>query len=163
VSLWATLMAVAAHVAASGEPPSVVALVPVVAAGAGLAWWAAARRIGFGTALALLAAPQAAVHALSGYVHGHAVLPSGGMLLAHLVGLVLVAVGIATAERLWWAWSQRVAFVLSLVCVPQRLVTARPVSRSSAPVPSPLLHHVLVRRGPPRSWFVAVPVARARG
>ena len=43
VSLWATLMAVGAHVAGSGEAPPVVALVPVVLAGGALAWWAAAR------------------------------------------------------------------------------------------------------------------------
>lgn len=163
VSVWATLMAVAAHVAGSGEPPSLVALVPVVAAGTALAWWAASRRIAFGSALLLLAVPQLAVHALSGYVHGHQVLPSEpGMLLAHAVGVVLVAAGLFTADRLWTAWWRQVGFVLRLVerraaptpsLAPVGAVAPRLVSR--------LLDHVVVRRGPPRSWVVIAPVAGA--
>jgi hypothetical protein len=163
VSVWATLMAVAAHVAGSGEPPSLVALVPVVAAGTALAWWAASRRIAFGSALLLLAVPQLAVHALSGYVHGHQVLPSEpGMLLAHAVGVVLVAAGLSTADRLWTAWWRQVGFVLRLVerraaptpsLAPVGAVAPRLVSR--------LLDHVVVRRGPPRSWVVIAPVAGA--
>ena len=164
VSLWATLMAVAAHVAGSGEPPPAVAVVPVVVAGGALAWWASARRIGFVTALGLLAAPQVAVHLLAGYVHGHQVVPGPSMAVAHVLGLVLVAAGIAVAERLWWAWWQRVSFVLRLgharavpARVPLPCLTTGPVSRVR------LLEHVVVRRGPPASWVVIAPVARPCG
>lgn len=161
VSAWATLMAVAAHVVGSGEPPSLVALVPVVAAGTALAWWAASRRIAFGPALLLLAAPQLAVHALSGYVHGHEVLPSGpGMLLAHAAGVVLVAAGLSTADRLWTAWWRQVGFTLRLI--ESRTVPAPSLHHLGAVAPrlvSRLLDHVVVRRGPPRSWVVIAPVA----
>jgi len=156
-------MAVAAHVAGSGEAPSVVALVPVVAAGAALAWWAAARRIGFAGALVLLALPQLGVHALSGYVHGHQVLPStSAMLAAHVTGLVVVAAGIAAAERLWWAWWARVSFVLRPVFVSRRPVAAPVPPRAAGPALQPdLLDHVLVRRGPPFSRVDLAPVAGA--
>lgn len=164
VSLWATLMAVGAHVAGSGEIPALVAVVPVTVAGGALAWWAAGHRIGFGTAIALLAVPQLAIHLLSGYVHGHQIVPSPAMATAHVVGLVLVGAGIAVAERLWWAWWRQVSFVLGIV-----RHAARPVA---VPVPGPatepvfgttVLEHVVVRRGPPRSWVVTAPVARLCG
>ncbi|MTB86909.1 hypothetical protein H9L21_08930 [Aeromicrobium senzhongii] len=161
VSLWATLMAVAAHVAGSGEAPSVVALLPVVAAGAGLAWWAAGRRIGFTGALVLLALPQLGVHVVSGYVHGHAIVPSTpAMLAAHAAGLVVVAAGIAVAERLWWSWWARVSFVLRPVHRSRRPVAAPVPPRAAGPVRHvDLLDHVLVRRGPPFSRVDLAPVA----
>ncbi|MCL3837344.1 hypothetical protein [Aeromicrobium duanguangcaii] len=163
VSLWATLMAVAAHVMGSGEAPSVVALVPVVAAGSALAWWAAARRIGFGWALVLLALPQLGVHLVSGYVHGHQVVPATpAMLAAHLAGLVVVAVGIDAAERLWWSWWARVSFVLRPVRLSRRPVSAPVPRRGAEPVlRTDLLDHALVRRGPPFSRVDLAPVAGA--
>ncbi|GAA2075417.1 hypothetical protein IDH50_11815 [Aeromicrobium tamlense] len=164
VSLWSTLIAVGAHVSGSGQPPPAVVLVPVVAAGAALAWWAAARRIGFAVALGLLAVPQVVVHVLTGYVHGHDVVPGVGMLVAHVLGLGVVAAGIALAERLWWSWWRHVTFVLRLV----RPVTAPvPVAlalRGAEPLhPSALLEHIVVRRGPPFSRVVTAPVARICG
>lgn len=164
VSLWATLMAVGAHLAASSQAPPAVVLVPVVAVGAALAWWAAGRRIGFAAALGLLAAPQVGVHVLTGYVHGHELIPSSGMLLAHVVALSVVAAGVALAERLWWAWWQRVAFVLRLdrpasLPVPLPLAPAETQPR----LPASLLEHVVVRRGPPFSRVVTAPVTRACG
>lgn len=166
VSVLATLMALVAHVAGAGEPPPAVSVVPVVMAGGALAWSAAARRIGLATALALLAAPQLGVHLLAAYVHGHAPMPSSArMLLAHAVGVAVVGAAIATADRLWWASWQRVAAVMRLAhpdaLPPSGAAPARRrVLRGLEPE---LLAHVLVRRGPPFSRFVVVPVARARG
>ncbi|MFO6453249.1 MULTISPECIES: hypothetical protein [unclassified Aeromicrobium] len=164
VSLWATLMAVGAHVAGSGQPPPAVVLVPVVAGGTALAWWAAARRIGFAAAVGLLATPQIVVHVLTGYVHGHELVPGWGMLLAHAAALVLVAAGVALAERLWWAWWRRVTFVLSLIRPSSAPVSVAIARRGTDPrLPSGLLEHVVVRRGPPFSRVVIVPVARVCG
>lgn len=164
VSLWATLMAVGAHVAGSGEAPALVAVVPVAVTGGALAWWAAGQRIGFGTAMALLAAPQLAIHLLSGYAHGHQVMPSPAMATAHVAGLVLVAAGIAVAERLWWAWWRQVSFVLGLVRHAARPVAVPVPGRATEPVfGTAVLKHVVVRRGPPRSRVVIAPVARLCG
>lgn len=163
VSLWATLLAVVAHVAGSGEAPPLVAVVPVVAASAGLTWLATARRIGFGAALALLAAPQVAIHLLSGYLHGHQVVPSGAMLATHLVGLAVMAIGVAVAEWLWWAWWSRLALVLRRRGWVRPLVRTPLLPRSAAWSGASLLDHIVVRRGPPFSRIVAVPVSRIRG
>lgn len=165
VSLWATLLALGAHVAGSGEAPPLVALVPVVLGSTALTWLATVRRIGFGSALLLLAVPQVGVHALSAYVHGHSVLPSSvEMVAAHVVGLAVMAGGIALAERLWWAWWRRVAVVLRPRVLPVPVVRApRPAPRVELSLAHLLLHHVVVRRGPPFSRVVDVPVTRACG
>lgn len=163
VSLWATLLAVGAHVAGSGEAPPLVALVPVVLGSSALTWLATASRIGLGTALVLLAVPQVGVHALSAYVHGHSVLPTSvSMIAAHVVGVAVMAVGIALAERLWWAWWRRVGLVLRTRVLPV------PVARAQQPAPRVepllahlLLDHVVVRRGPPFSRLVDTSVTRA--
>lgn len=150
VSLWSCLGAALAHVAGNGEPPPAIALVPVMALGAALAWCTSGRRWGFAAVFGLLALPQIGVHVLAGYVHGHQTMPSGQMALAHVVGLVVVAAAIAQVERRWWSWWDR------LMCV------VRPVHLARGPIaiPAPMgegacvprgavLTHVLVRRGPP--------------
>jgi len=165
VTLWGTLLAVGAHVAGSGEAPPAVALVPVAAAVATLTWWATARRIRFGAALVLLALPQLAVHALSGYVHGHDVLPTSmTMVAAHLAGVAVMAAGVAGAERLWWAAWRRVAVVLRPQRTRVRAVWRVPALPTAGPIlQTGLLDHVVVRRGPPFSRVVSVPVTRACG
>lgn len=164
VTLWGMLLAVGAHVAGSGEAPPAVALVPVAAGVAALTWWATAHRIRFAGALVLLALPQLAVHALSGYVHGHQVLPtSAAMVAAHLAGVALMAAGVAGAERLWWAAWRRVAVVVGPVRSRPRPVTRPVVPSPAPPLVTSLLDHVVVRRGPPFSRVVSVPVTRACG
>lgn len=152
VSLWACLGAAVAHVVGAGEPPPALAFVPVALASAALTWCCSGRRWSVAALCALLAFPHLAVHLLSSYLHGHAVVPEPSMTAAHVVGLVVVATAIARIERLWWSWWQTLASVLQ-----RTLVTVLPVARPATIGPGALLvmdppwTHAVVRRGPPFS------------
>jgi hypothetical protein len=81
-----------------------------------------------------------------------------------VLGLGLVAAGIALAERLWWSWWRHVTFVLRLVRPVAVPVPDALAPRGADPMrPSTLLEHIVVRRGPPFSRVVTAPVARVCG
>ncbi|WP_141006047.1 hypothetical protein [Nocardioides humi] len=150
VGSWVVVGAVAAHAAQGGGSLPVVALAPVVALTSAVVGWLGKRRLGFATTLAVLGLAQVAVHLLTCYVHGHAMTPSPSMALAHLVGLAVVAAGIARAEALWWSWWTRATLVVRVHAWRAPLPTAGPAARPPLGAGlRPLLAHVLVRRGPP--------------
>jgi hypothetical protein len=150
VGAWVVVGAVAAHAASGGGAPPMVALVPVTAAASALAWWAASRRLQVGTVLALLVLAQVAMHGLSSYLHGHAMVPGAAMLGAHLIALVVLATCLAQVDELWWAWWARASSVLQPAWRPMPVPAAAPTAATpAAPRPAAVLDHVLVRRGPP--------------
>jgi hypothetical protein len=150
VGLWVAVGAVAAHATQGGGAPSVVALAPVAVAVAAVVGWLGTRRLHFATAFGLLALAQVAVHALSSYVHGHGMAPTAPMVVAHLVAIAAVAAGLASADKLWWSWWERVTLI---VRVHDHLVP--PVAAAPVPVgiglpgPRTTLAHGVRRRGPP--------------
>ncbi|MBM7516687.1 hypothetical protein [Nocardioides nitrophenolicus] len=150
VGAWVALLAALAHAVSSGTAPSLVAIVPVAVASAGVVRWWGPRELRFASTWALLAASQVAAHLLASYVHGHAMAPSAAMLAAHLAGLAVVAAGLARADALWWSWWRRVSLIVRTTPRPSpesltRLWTPRP----AVVPPCGTLAHAVVRRGPP--------------
>lgn len=150
VGVWVTTGSVAAHAIGDGGALSMVALLPVVVAASSITWWAAGRRISLPAALALLAIPQAVVHLLTCYVHGHVMAPSAPMLAAHAASIGITGLAIAYAERLWWSlwetWSARFRLLIVTLPAPVGAVPAL----AGVPTADPAeLRHVVFRRGPP--------------
>lgn len=150
VGAWAVLGAGLAHSSQIGGPPSLVAVVPAVGATWAAAWWVGGQRLRFTTTFALLAFSQVSVHLLTAYVHGHAMTPSGAMVLAHLASAALVALGIAKAEKvLWSCWDRAVRQVPRLPATFAGLAASWAPTGAHAVPRAALLGHEALRRGPP--------------
>ena len=153
LGMWVVLGACAGHLASSGQIPPWIALAPVVGVTVAVAWCLAARRLRYGTVLALIALPQVVVHVLAGYVHGHPEVPSPAMLTAHLLATVVTAAVVARVERAWWlvwGWLTRGPRSIGWSAVtPVPAVAVGWIGRRVAH--GPMLAHHLVRRGPPLS------------
>jgi hypothetical protein len=150
VGLWVTLTAIAAHQFGDGGALSPVALMPVVAVTTTVAWWASRRRLTTPVVVGLLAIPQILIHLMSGYVHGHLMVPSLPMLAAHVVSIGITAAALTHVERLWWALWQWCRRTLDIPAFDIDLIAAHPQPRKVlALVGSPLLAGAITRRGPP--------------
>lgn len=152
VGLVVAGVASASHVLGGGSHTSWLATSLAVLAVSGVTLMIGARRIGAATLLILLSVAQIGIHALTGYLHGHAAWHDPAMLLAHLAGVGASAVLLARGEALLWrlhAWLSP-----SLVGRPSPApVVTRPVALATV-VPracTPLLIGSLSRRGPPLS------------
>lgn len=110
------ILAVAAHVAGSGEAPPLPVILPVVAAVWAAAYRLSERRVTRLQILALLGCAQVAVHLLGMVVvagHGHgagAEIDPVVMACAHAVATVGAAAVLGLGERVWWqllSWLRR--------------------------------------------------------
>ncbi len=152
VGLTVAAVATASHVAGGGAHTSWLAVVPATLAVALVSAVLGGRRLRAPQLVALLVAAQVGVHALSGYLHGHAVWHESSMVAAHLVGVAVTAVLLARGEGVLWrlhAWL-RPRLLGSVPAtpvvagrVPVAVVAVRPVDV--------LLVGSLSRRGPPVS------------
>lgn len=148
------ILTLAGHSAASGALPPLTACLLAAAPALALTLAVSGRRRSVAWLIGYLLLGELLLHlvlaAASG--HAHALLPSPGMLLAHLVASTIAAAVFAQGEQLAARWSAYLGQALGtprlrLPALPSLLVPA-PTPGISHPVGLLLTHHV-VRRGPP--------------
>lgn len=145
----AVLVAATGHWAGGGAWAPLAVMVPVAGVTAVLAWALSGRRHRTVVLAALLFGSQAAVHLLTCYLHGHLMMPSLGMLLAHVTSSVLAGALLHHLDALWWALVGPLVVLVRLLwwgepAPRRRLVWAEPLR-----LHPPSLTHSVARRGPP--------------
>jgi hypothetical protein len=158
--LLTAALAVAAHAAGGGAPPTgpVVAQLAVLAATVGALAATIARAADARVLLGLLAAGQLCGHiVLSAVGHSHASTtapPAVVMLAAHVVAIGAGALLIAASDRLCRAVSRAVRAVVRIVAAPVAVVPVVVIGDADQPLRSALLLAASVsHRGPPVSRY----------
>jgi hypothetical protein len=158
VGLLTAALAVAAHGAASGTPPSGAAAAQLAVVAGTVAALAAtmARAADPWVLLGLLASGQLVGHVMLdavGHAHAPATAPPGAvMLIAHLIAVAAGAALIAAGDRLWGALSRAVRAALADVMPPPADTAAVAVRQPDQPLRfMALLDASMSHRGPPVS------------
>lgn len=148
------ILTLAGHTAAAGMLPALGAVIIAAAPALALTLAVGGRRRSLAWLTVYLLLGQVLLHvvlsAASG--HAHALLPSGSMVLAHVIASVLAAIAFCQGEQLAARWAAYLGQALGAPALPlpsfRPLLVPAPVGPADPAVGSVLTHHV-ARRGPP--------------
>ena len=149
------LLSLVSHAAAANSLPSTTALGGGAAVAGGIAWSLTGQRRSLSSLIVIVFAGQLLIHAAVVALghHGVGYVPSGRMLLAHLVAAGIASALFSQGERIVATWIRAASRVLGVTVL--RLPAVAQKAKQTLPSPRPAflvesMHDYTVsRRGPP--------------